>query len=45
MVLRLLFLFLIGFGVVYAAAFVVADLMPPPDKEIVVPVRTDKFGG
>lgn len=45
MVLRLLMLLIIGAGAVYVVAYVVADIMEPPQKEIVRPVATDKLGG
>lgn len=44
MVLRLLIWLMVLTGAVYAGAYVVADLMPAPEKEIIRPVRTDKFG-
>jgi len=44
MVLRLLIWLIMGAGALYVIAFAVADLMEPPQKEIVRPVATDKFG-
>jgi phage shock protein PspC (stress-responsive transcriptional regulator) len=44
MVLRLLIMLIVGAGALYVVAYVVADLMEPPKKEIVRPVATDKLG-
>ena len=44
MVLRFLIVLAVGAGVLYAAAYVVADLMEPPSREIVRPVPSDDFG-
>jgi len=44
MVLRFLIVLAVGAGVLYVAAYVVADVMEPPEREIVRPVPSDDFG-